>query len=97
MEVASLPNVTLQVLPVVGHPAIASSFMVADGRTAYVDHLTGGLVYLEEERVTSMVRLFDTIRGESYRVSESLKVLERLGDGWTGEQLAIPLLRAGSA
>jgi transcriptional regulator with XRE-family HTH domain len=97
LEVARLPNVTLQVLPIVGHPAIASSFMVADGRAAYIDHLTGGLVYSEGERVTSMVRLFDTLRGESYRVSESLKMLERLGDGWTGEQLVIPLHRAGSA
>jgi hypothetical protein len=96
-EVADMPGVTVQVLPVVAHPAIASSFMVADNRAAYIDHLAGGLVYTEDERVTAMMRLFDTLRGESYRVSESRKMLERLGGVWTGGSPVFQAHRADSA
>jgi transcriptional regulator with XRE-family HTH domain len=82
-EVSRLPGVTVQVLPAVAHPATQSGLLIADG-AAYAEHVAGGFVYTDEETVSSLLRLFDTLRGESYRVSESLRTIERLGEIWTG-------------
>jgi hypothetical protein len=81
-EVARLPNVTMQVLPAVAHPATASEFIVTES-AAYVEHVTGGLVHVEAETVTSLARLFTTILSESYRASESLRMLEGMAETWT--------------
>jgi hypothetical protein len=86
-DVASLPNVTLQILPAVAHPATQSGFMVADN-AAYTEHVLGGLVFTEPETVTSLARLFDTLRAESYRASESAAIIRRAGALWTGESRA---------
>jgi transcriptional regulator with XRE-family HTH domain len=83
-EVAAMPNVTVQVLPAVAHPATQSGFLIADD-AAYAEHVAGGFVYTDTETVSSLLRMFDTLRGESYRVSESLRTIERLGEtSWTG-------------
>jgi hypothetical protein len=84
LEVAALPNVTLQVLPAVAHPATASELIIADNNAAYAEHLAAGGVYTEDETVTSLERLFATIRGECYRVSESLAVIRKAEETWTG-------------
>jgi hypothetical protein len=86
-EVARLPHVTLQVLPEVEHPGGASELIVTDD-AAYVEHLAGGLVFTDDQTVSVLERLFDTLRGECYRVSESVMRIERLGETWTalGEQ-----------
>lgn len=84
-EVAALPNVTIQVLPAVAHPAGASGFMVTD-TAAYAEHVIGGYTYTETETVTSLARLFDTLRGECYRVSESVAIIRKAGETWTGER-----------
>jgi uncharacterized protein DUF5753 len=58
--VAAMPNVTLQVLPALAHPATQSGFMIADDAAAYAEHVTGGFVYTDAETVTGLRRLFDT-------------------------------------
>jgi hypothetical protein len=95
-EVAAMPNVTMQVLPAVAHPANASELIVTDN-AAYVEHLAGGLVFTEEETVSSLMRLFNSIHSESYRASESLAVIRKAGELWTGELPAIPARKAGRA
>lgn len=42
LEVATMPNVTLQVLPAVAHPATASELIIADNDAAYAEHLVAG-------------------------------------------------------
>ena len=84
LEIAALPNVTLQVLPAVAHPATASELIIADNNAAYAEHLAAGGVYTEDETVTSLEWLFATIRGEGYRVSESLAVIRKAEEIWTG-------------
>jgi transcriptional regulator with XRE-family HTH domain len=81
-EVAAMPNVTLQILPAIAHPAGASGFVIAD-EAAYTEHIAGGLVYPTGETVSALMRIFDTLRGECYRVSESAALLERWADQWT--------------
>jgi hypothetical protein len=95
-EVASLPRVTLQVLPAIAHPAGASGFIVTDG-AAYAEHVASGYVFTDEQTVSSLTRMFDTLRGECYRVSESLKIIERLGEAWTGASPLTATRPAGTA
>ena len=80
--VAAMPNVTLQVLPAVAHPANASELIVTD-TAAYAEHVAGGYVFTEEETVTRLARLFHTILSESYRASESAALIEEAGQIWT--------------
>jgi transcriptional regulator with XRE-family HTH domain len=82
LEVAAMPNVTVQILPTVAHPAGAGGFVIAD-EAAYTEHIAGGLVYPTGETVSALMRIFDTLRGECYRVSESAALLERWADQWT--------------
>lgn len=79
-EIAALPKVTIQVLPAVAHPANASGFILADD-TAWCEHLVSGGVYTQEP-VSSLVVLFDTLRGECYRVSESAALFRRMAGIW---------------
>jgi hypothetical protein len=95
-EVASLPNVTMQVLPAVAHPATQSGILIADG-TAYTEHVLGGLVFTDPETVTSLAIMFDSLRTECYRASESAAIIRRAGAVWTGEQAATQAPTAGTA
>ena len=77
----------MQVLPAIAHPATQSGFMIADG-AAYAEHVAGGYVFTDQETATSIERLFDTLRGECYRVSESLAIIGKAGKLWTGASRA---------
>lgn len=83
-EVAAMPTVTLTVMPAVTHPVNESELIIADDQAAYAEHVAGGFVYTDEETVNSLETRFDTLRAESYRGSESLAMIERLGEIWTG-------------
>jgi transcriptional regulator with XRE-family HTH domain len=96
LEVAAFPRVTLQVLPAVAHPAGASGFIVAED-AVYAEHVASGYVFTDEQTVSSLSRMFDTLRGECYRVSESLKMIERLGEAWTGVSPPIATLPGATA
>jgi transcriptional regulator with XRE-family HTH domain len=88
--IAAMPNVTLQVVPAIAHPATASGFVLADD-SAYAEHVTSGYV-ITDETVSAVARLFDSLRAESYRASESLALIERVCSQWaTG---ASPLTQA---
>jgi Domain of unknown function (DUF5753) len=87
LGVAAMPNVTIQVLPAVAHPATASGLVIADN-AAYAEHVAGGYTYTDEETVSGLARLFDTLRGECYRVSESLAIMGKAGELWTGASQA---------
>jgi hypothetical protein len=80
-DVAKLPHVTVQILPAMAHPANASELIVT-GDAAYIEHLAGGLVYTDEQTVTTMERLFTTILSESYRASDSLAMIGRMEETW---------------
>lgn len=95
-EVASLPHVMLQVLPATAHPATASGFLVADD-AAYVEHVLGGGVYTDEQTVATLAVLFDTLRDECYRVSESLAIIRTAESLWTGERAATAARKAATA
>jgi transcriptional regulator with XRE-family HTH domain len=93
-DVASMPTVTLQVLPAIAHNANASEFIIADDKAAYAEHVAGGYVFTDEQTVSALALRFDTLRGECYRVSETAALLERMAGAWaTG---ASPLTQTGT-
>lgn len=95
-ELAALPHVTIQVLPAVAHPANASGFLVTDS-AALCEHVRGSFVYTDDQSLTTLAKLFDTLRGECYRVSESLALLTEVGEIWTGESQATQTPTEGRA
>jgi hypothetical protein len=83
--IASLPNVTMQVLPAVAHPATASELIIADNNAAYAEHLAAGGVYTEDDTVDRLERILATIRAECYRASDSAAIIRKAEQAWTGE------------
>ena len=79
-DVAVMPNVTLQVLPAVANPGVTSGFVIADD-AAYAEHAASGFVYTGET-VSALMRIFDSLRTEAYRGSESLKMIEGMAGSW---------------
>jgi Domain of unknown function (DUF5753)/Helix-turn-helix len=92
--VAAMPDVTMQVIPAVAHPANASGFLVADD-SAWCEHVAGGYVFTGGETVSSLLRLFDSLRSESYRASESAAMIEKAGELWSAG--VSPLTRTATA
>jgi transcriptional regulator with XRE-family HTH domain len=84
LDLARLPNVTLQVLPPVAHPATASELIIADDAAAYAEHLAAGGVYTDPETVARLGVIMATIRGECYRASDSAATIGKAGRQWTG-------------
>lgn len=78
----ALSHVTVQVLPAIAHPANASGFVIADD-AAWCEHVAGGYVFTDEQTVSALATRFDTLRGECYRVSESLTLIKRMAELWT--------------
>lgn len=87
-DVARRPNVMMQVLPAVEHPAGASGFIVTD-TAAYAESVAAGQVFSDEQTVSMLQRLFNTIHSECYRASDSLALVLEVGEIWlTGESPA---------
>lgn len=94
LELAATPKITVQVLPAIAHPANASGFLLTD-EAVWVEHATAGYVFTDAKTFTELSSRFDMLRGECYRVSESLALIERLAEVWaTG---ASPLTQTGQA
>jgi hypothetical protein len=81
-ELASLPSVTMTVMPAVAHPANESGFIIADG-AVYAEHVAGGGVYDQDQTVSAQVARFDSLRAESFRASESVRLIREVGEQWT--------------
>lgn len=82
IEVASLPDVTVQVLPAPAQPAGTADLSVTDG-AAYTENAVGGSMYTDIETVSSLSRLFNTMQAESLRASESMDMFGRMREAWT--------------
>lgn len=83
LDVASRPNVTVQVVPAVAHPLATSLAYVTDS-AAYTEHALGGHVYAEDETVTRLRSLIGTVRGEAIPVRASLAMIGEADRKWTG-------------
>jgi transcriptional regulator with XRE-family HTH domain len=81
LAVADRQAVTVQVMPAVAHPALASGFLIADA-AVWCEHIAGGYVFTDEQTLTAVAIRHDNLRGESYRVSESLALIRRTAGQW---------------
>lgn len=83
LDVAAMPNVVLQVMPEVAHVALAANYVLADD-AVWSEHVVSGGVYTDPEIVASVAVRHDNLRGECLKVSESLALIGRLAEQWTG-------------
>jgi hypothetical protein len=81
LDVAARPAVTVQVMPAVAHPALASGYLITDA-AVWGEHIAGGYVFTDEQTITAVAIRHDNLRGESYRVSESLALISRTAGHW---------------
>lgn len=82
VDVAALPNVTVTVMPAVIHTGNDSGFIITDDVAVFTEHVAAAGVYTDEQVVTRLVTRFANLQAESYRASESLRMIERLGETW---------------
>ena len=77
LEVAQLPNVTMQVVPVCWHPGMSGELILTDN-AAYTESLISGQVNVDEETVSGLAARFDSIRAEAMRASESVALIREM-------------------
>ncbi len=83
---ASRPRVTIQVVPAVAVPSVAHGIVLTDC-AAYSESAINGNVWTDEETRSSLGRVFDTLRSEAWRASESLALINEASELWTGGNL----------
>src|SRR5262249_51884141 len=83
-ELAELPNVTIQLMPLSGgaHPALGMSFHLLDlgrSRTVYIEGLTSA-DYLVRQHIPAYTLAFDRLRVASLGDRESLAIINTIID-----------------
>lgn len=96
IKLTRLPNVTLHVVPPLATPIATASLMLTE-EAAYTENALAGAVYTEAETVNRLRRLFDSVRAEVRPASESLAMIRRAGQAWTGAKAATAGATADSA
>jgi transcriptional regulator with XRE-family HTH domain len=86
LDVAASPNIVLQVMPEVAHDALAANYVLADD-AVWSEHMVSGGVYTDPEIVGSVAVRHDNLRAECLKASESLALIGRLAEQWTGGNL----------
>jgi transcriptional regulator with XRE-family HTH domain len=81
VEAASVPNITVQVMPAIEHPALASGYVLTDD-AVWCEHLAAGGTFTDPDIVSNVAARHDNLRAECFRASESLRLFERLGEVW---------------
>lgn len=96
LDVAARPNVVLQVMPEVAHYVMEAAYALADD-AVWSEHVVSGGVYTDPEIVASVAARHDNLRGECLKVSESLALVGRLAEQWTGGNQPTRRVTAASA
>jgi transcriptional regulator with XRE-family HTH domain len=84
ITLAGRPRVTIQVVPAVAVPSVAHGIMLTDA-AAYAETIVNGSVWTDEETRSSLGRVFDSLRSEAWRASESMALIEQAAEIWIGE------------
>ncbi|GAA2651156.1 transcriptional regulator [Paractinoplanes durhamensis] len=86
IEVARLPNVTLQILPfaVGAHAAMDGTFVIlefeeeGDADVVFIDNATGGLFLEKSEELRKYISIFDIVRAAALTADASIEWIEML-------------------
>jgi transcriptional regulator with XRE-family HTH domain len=81
LEVAALPAVVLQVVPVRAHAALASGYLVTDS-AVWAEHVLSGGVYVDDETIRGVRVRNSNLRGEAHTASESRRMIEEAATSW---------------
>jgi hypothetical protein len=73
-------------VPAVAVPSVAHGVILTDS-AAYSESAINGNVWTDEETRSSLGRVFDTLRSEAWRASESLALINEASELWTGGNL----------
>jgi hypothetical protein len=96
VAVAGRPRVTIQIVPAVAVPSATHGITLTD-HAAYSETSVNGNVWTDEETRSSLGRVFDTLRSEAWRASESLVLINETSELWTGGNLLTATATADSA
>jgi transcriptional regulator with XRE-family HTH domain len=86
-SMAGRPRVTIQVVPAATVPSVAHGVELTE-KAAYGETIVSGSVWTDEETRSALGRVFDSLRSEAWRASESLALISEAGELWTGANLA---------
>lgn len=97
LEIASLPHVTMHVVPAEAHGVVSSLLEVTES-ASYAEHLVSGGVYIEDETVAHHERIVRELQANAYRANESVQIIERVKATWeSGESPLTAILQADHA
>ena len=87
VELSQRPNITIQVISRIGaHPGLHGAFAIAetqDHRTiVYLETAADGQTVEDPGTAADMALMFDTLRTEAYKGSETLALIERVAEEW---------------
>jgi hypothetical protein len=77
-------------------PSVAHGVVLTD-RAAYSESTINGSVWTDEETCSSLGRVFDTLRSEAWRASESQALINEASELWTGGNLLTATATAETA
>lgn len=83
LELATMPQVTMQVVPPVKINLATALVILADD-AAYTENAIGGAVFTDTETVARLRALITTVRAEARPASESLAIVRKADTSWTG-------------
>jgi hypothetical protein len=96
-DIASMPNVTLQVVPAIAHAGVASAYLLADD-AVWCEHVAAGGAYTDPNTFAYVAAKHDSLRAECFRASESTAFLKEVAEKWaSGGLRVIAVGQAGSA
>jgi transcriptional regulator with XRE-family HTH domain len=95
VTLAAHPRVTIQVVPAIAIPSGAHGIVLTDG-AAYAETIVSGNVWTDEDTRSRLGRVFDTLRSEAWRSSESLALIEQAAELWIGESPLTAIATAGT-
>ena len=86
IEVAKLPNVTLQILPFAAgtHAGMDGTFVIlefeeeGDADVVFIDNATGGLFLEKAEELRKYISIFDTVGATALPPEASIEMIETL-------------------
>jgi hypothetical protein len=85
LDLAELPNVTIQVVPDVAHAECTGGFALAEaanGSAAYIETALTGQVFEDPAVILELSGRFDALRTEALRGTESLCLIEEGAREW---------------
>jgi uncharacterized protein DUF5753 len=91
--IARLPHATVQVIPATAHAGLLGGFTVTD-KTAYAESVVRGQVFEVDGTVAGLSLRFDTLRASACSARDSIALMERAADLWTGVSRATARTRA---